>query len=74
MLGLCNSTAAQHFIEMLAPSMNNQIGDIGKLPIISIGDDESGAISQKVRSNISISRIDWDSQETSWDFKRSPLI
>lgn len=73
-LGLCNSTAAQHFIEMLAPSMNNQIGDIGKLPIISIGDDESGAITQKVRSNISISRIDWDSQETSWDFKRSPLI
>ena len=27
-----------------------------------------------VKDNISLSRADWDSFETSWDFKRHPLV
>jgi hypothetical protein len=52
--------------------MNMQIGDVGNFPIIeSTGKNN---ICDLVKENIEICKDDWDSFETSWDFKRHPLL
>lgn len=74
LIGFLNSSVSQSFLNLLAPTMNYQIGDITRLPSPrSLGNTEE-IISGLVKDCENISQIDWDTQETSWDFKRSPLI
>lgn len=70
LLGLLNSTSARYFFRILSPTVNLTQGPVGALPIPDIPSEvEDIAIIQT-----SLSRADWDTQETSWDFKRNPLI
>lgn len=73
LLGFCNSKIALEILRILAPTINFQAGDIGRLPIVDYG-VETETIRGLVSSNIDESTIDWDSYETSWDFKRNPLV
>ena len=73
LLGFCNSKIALEILKILAPTINFQAGDIGRLPIIDYG-VETDTIRELVSSNIDESAIDWDSSEVSWDFKRNPLV
>ena len=72
-LGLCNSCLRKSFIESIAPTLNYERGQISRFPII-----ESKTCNQQiieyVKRNIDESKQDWDSFETSWDFKKHPLI
>ena len=70
-LGFVNSEVALYFLQMFNPTLNFQAGDIGRLPLIEC---ESQKIGSVVDENISLSKHDWDSFETSWDFKKHPLI
>ena len=70
-LGLLNSPILTLITE-LNPTLNFQAGDLEKLPLIlpkTVVDFE-----KKVQILITISKIDWDSFEESWDFKKHPLI
>ena len=49
------------------------MGDIKKLPII-IDENRKEEVEFLVKENIEMSKQDWDSFETSWDFERHPLI
>lgn len=75
-LGFCNSIVASRMLAFLSPTMNTQVGDVGKLPLLAhlspghIRDH----IASDVHTNIRLSKNDWDSFETSWDFKRHPLV
>ena len=51
--------------------MNYQAKDIKALPIVFESVDE---INKNTEECISLSKTDWDSYETSWDFKKNPLI
>lgn len=64
-----------NFIKILNPTINYQPGNIASLPII-IPDDKGtlDVIDTLAQSCIDISRIEWDSRETSWDFKTNELI
>lgn len=73
LLGFCNSKIAFEILRILAPTINFQAGDIGRLPIVEYGDQAEG-ICNLVSSNIALSKDDWDSYETSWDFKGHPLV
>ena len=73
LLGFCNSKIALEILKILAPTINFQAGDIGRLPIVDYG-VETDTIRGLVTSNIDKSTMDWDSYETSWDFKRNPLV
>jgi hypothetical protein len=73
LLGLLNSCAVSEFARVLNPTMNMNPGDIARLPLPDIPQDISRA-EELVRENIHICRDDWDSFETSYDFKRHPLI
>ncbi|MBS4844140.1 MAG: hypothetical protein KH008_04520, partial [Collinsella sp.] len=72
-LGFLNCSIAADVLSMLNPTLNMQARDIKALPML-ISAEYKPAINSLVDSNVSISKTDWDSFETSWDFKRSPLV
>ena len=74
-LGYLNSKFSQEIIALLNPTLNTNISDItaqplyyGKLP------EQEDMVINLVSQNISLSKADWDSFETSWDFTRHPFI
>jgi hypothetical protein len=71
--GFCNSKIAYQYLKIIAPTINFQVGDIAKLPII-LALNYIDIVNQLVRNNIEISRDDWDSFEISWDFDLHPLL
>ena len=73
LLGLLNSVVATKLLEFINPTINYQVRDILFFPIAP-NVLENNAITSLVEQNISISRTDWDSFETSWDFVRHPLL
>lgn len=72
-LGFLNCSIAADVLSMLNPTLNMQARDIKALPML-ISAELQPAINSLVESNVDISKIDWDSFETFWDFKRHPLI
>ena len=70
-LALLNSSVKDELIKVINPSMNANPGDIGKIPIININPQK---LEKFVSENIFISKQDWDSHETSWDFEENPLL
>ena len=73
LLGLCNTKIAYIILNIVAPTINFQVGDIAKIPII-INEYKKELVENIVKNNISLSKSDWDSFETSWDFKEHPLV
>lgn len=73
LLGLLNSVVAKEILNIINPTINFQVRDILAIPIKEeILSNHN--ISMLVDENISITKNDWDSFETSWDFKCHPLI
>ena len=72
-LGLLNSIYSEELLKITAPTIGFEWGAIAKTPWKGTITDDS-RIDDLVRSNIDISKHDWDSYETSWDFKRNPLV
>ena len=70
-LGLCNSKVAELIFTITCPTIHFEVGRVAELPILIENNNE---IIQKTISNIKLSKQDWDSYETSWDFKRNPLV
>ena len=74
LLALCNTKVVMKILEIIAPTINYQCGDIANIPVIVTAKESKQNIEKRVESCINISRKDWDSYETSWDFKRNPLL
>ncbi|MED4904265.1 BREX-1 system adenine-specific DNA-methyltransferase PglX [Parageobacillus thermoglucosidasius] len=70
-LGLLNSKVTKRILSFLSPTVNYEVGHIASIPII---DNKSNTIEELVSECVSISKHDWDSFETSWDFKKHPLL
>lgn len=74
-LAYLNSKITQSFLEFLSPTVDYNWGSIANLPLIIINNSEKlNLINDLVNINIEISRFDWNSVETSWEFKYHPLI
>jgi len=73
LLGLFNSKLGQLFLDLLNPTMNYQVENILSMPI-NPEIFKKKEIVGLVEINTSISKEDWDSRESSWDFKQSPLL
>lgn len=74
-LGLANSSFSLMCLSFLAPTLNYQVGDISRIPYVgNIPEPVLGKVNGAVRDSIDLSMSDWDSFETSWDFKRHSLV
>lgn len=71
LLALLNSKVGQYILNISNATINYQPGDIAGIPVIF---DNVDTIEINAQENISISKTDWDSYETSWDFKIHPLV
>jgi hypothetical protein len=73
LMAFLNTKLTMIYFNILNLSFHYKINDIQRLPII-FSEDYKPKIDSLVQQNISISKLDWDMHETSWDFKRSPLL
>lgn len=72
-LALLNSQVVEYCLNILSPGLSTVSGDIEKLPVIH-STQHKNRISTIGKENIQYAKVDWDSYETSWDFKRNPLV
>ena len=73
--GFLCSRIVLNFLGFLNPTLNFQVGNVASLPVIITSDANlKKQIENIVDANIQISKDDWDSFETSWDFEQHPLI
>ena len=70
-LALYNTKVMQQFLAIVSPTLDYHEGPLGRTPIVL---KEDRGIEKTAKENIELSKIDWDSFETSWDFKRHPLV
>ena len=65
-----NSCVAQKFLEVLSPTLDYNIGGLNNLPFVNVPDNAIETCKECIRDSV----YDWDSFETSWDFKKHPLL
>lgn len=70
---LINSIVGGRYLAFLAPTLNFQPGCIAKIAF-NQNICQENKIDEFVSTNISLSKSDWDSFETSWDFSHHPLL
>lgn len=71
--GACNCSVIMTVASMLSPTLNFEVGQIATYPIMQNEARQPMVVNlvSKLRND---SKLDWDSFETSWDFKRHPLL
>lgn len=73
--GFMNSKVAMTFLAVLSPTLNYATGTIAQVPFLRKQTKAREAdIIPIVDECKQLSKADWDSFETSWNFKRHPLI
>ena len=71
MLALLNMKILEKFLSIKNPTLNFQVNDIASMPIKFINNQECiEKIDMLTQQNIDIAKEEWDSRETSWDFKK----
>lgn len=72
LLAFLNSKACEFILKLYNPTINIMPDDLRKLPLAYKKSNIN--FENDVKECISLCQIDWDSYETSWDFKRNPLV
>ena len=70
-LGISNSKLINKFLTILSPTLNFEAGHLALIPLIY---NDNKKIIELIEENISISKEEWDSRETSWDFEKLSLV
>ena len=73
LLGLLNTKFAAEMIRLINPTLNFVPGAVANVPIHD-NTLKNEKITDIVNECVGMSQNDWDSYETSWDFKRNPLV
>ena len=73
LLGILNCNYTNILLKVINPTLNTKVGDIASLPI-KVDLNLKYRIISIVEENIKLSKEDWDLFETSWNFKKHPLI
>ncbi len=73
LLALLNSSIVTEFIKVTNPTLNVPPGCVSSIPMAKEIDDDASVVTL-ARQCIDFSKLDWDSFETSWGFKRNPLV
>lgn len=70
-IALLNSIVGTEYLKIFSPTVDFKVGDIIQIPLI---DGSNERISEFTLACVSLSKMDWDSFETSWDFTEHPLV
>ncbi|MFV5480658.1 BREX-1 system adenine-specific DNA-methyltransferase PglX [Acinetobacter baumannii] len=68
---MCSKTS-EYFLKVTNPTLNLQPGNVSKIPVPKYLQKE--LLPQLANNLVNISKYDWDSYETSWDFTQNPII
>ena len=72
-LALMNSNIKYPLLEELYPTINYEMGQVASTPLI-INRNQKSNVTILSEQNINLSKADWDSFETSWDFDKHPFV
>ena len=73
-LGFLNTVVCNSVANVLNPTLSKQINDILNIPLSYSDSDTKQFIMELAQNSVTISKADWDSHETSWDFETLPLL
>ncbi|MCB4205258.1 BREX-1 system adenine-specific DNA-methyltransferase PglX [Deferribacterales bacterium Es71-Z0220] len=74
-LGLLNTNIINELLKIIIPTMHFDVGYVSELPVIFPKEESEKQIIDKLTQEcIDISKEDWDSRETSWDFRTNELV
>lgn len=73
-LGFLNTEITDVLFGTISQTMHYMAGDMAKIPVFLSDDRRTEEVEAYSKQSTEISREDWDSFETSWDFKKHPLI
>jgi len=73
-LNLLNSNTSAAFLKCLNPTVNTQVGDLKKIPVLIHGDIIRTRIYEISNKLVKHAKDDWDRLETSWDFQIIPFL
>ena len=62
-----------YILQMLNPTINMQAGNVASIPVLQAV-IANKPIEDETKKCIELSKMDWNYYETSWDFKRNPLV
>lgn len=71
LLAVCNNKFFEMMIKIINPTLHFHIGYFNNLPALFLDNNKAEI---NAGDNINMSKTDWDSFETSWDFKKHPLL
>ena len=72
-LAILNTKVSNEIFAVINPTLNYGAGSIANMPVIIV--EEKGKNIEELSGEcVEISQTDWDSFETSWDFKKHPLV
>ncbi|RHO05576.1 BREX-1 system adenine-specific DNA-methyltransferase PglX [Clostridium sp. AM22-16AC] len=69
-LAFLNTKVSKYISKIINPTLNQNVNDTLRLPYYGFSEKASNCASKCIE----ISKIDWDSFETSWDFQHHPLL
>jgi hypothetical protein len=73
-LGLLNTVVARKLFEFMAATVDFNVGSIRQVPLPRNHTAFHAVVADQTQSCVSLARADWDSFETSWDFRDQPLL
>ncbi len=71
-LAYLNTKLVNYLLNLLNSTLHYHVGDVLRLPLLHNQCEER--VIELSTNNISFAQTDWDSYETSWNFKRHPLV
>ncbi len=72
--GLLNSSVAYRYLEFLAPTVNYQPGDVGRILLPESLLPQREGICATAMECVAVARQDWDNSEISWEFRDFPFL
>lgn len=73
-LGFSNTKILDRLFGVISQTMHYMAGDMAKIPILTCDEECKKVVSEKTLDCVAMAKTDWDSFETSWDFKKHPLF
>lgn len=74
LLAYSNSSLFSFVLKLFNSTAHCQVGDVARVPYLAPAAVDKQRISDLSQRSLDASKADWDSLETSWDFKRHPLV